>query len=367
MTSATNSLMERCAALYIDWENSGLGKYQSLGWLIDHLAQRRRLAERRLAVRRVYGCREQLSPRHHHAFLTSDIEIVAAPTLTARGKNASDVQMAVDVLDAAFRLPHIDAFALLTGDSDFLPVVRKLRELGKYVFVGAQRNVSGSSLRHACDDFVWLDDLLAESDAAALQVSDAFLAACDLVATVVKTRPHAAWDASQLKNEMRRLDDQFDQRALGYRQFKDFLQAVAERGLVALQPAAGKKGNLGVRFVESTPQPPEAPHAPSPPYSGSGSLPSGQVVDDVARRRAAAYKRLVELLSQVDCSSLPGDVLQQKLAADDPAFDERKLGYHRFRDFLIAAAGSNFVEMRTRADGDVQITLVRGAIDGEPG
>src|SRR5215813_3426535 len=152
---------EERIALFLDYENLALGARDHLGGMaFDLRPVADALAERgRVVVRRAYADwsyfnedRRMLTRQH--------VELIDIPQRmgTAR-KNAADIKMAVDALELAFERDYISTFVLCTGDSDFTPLVHKLRELNKRVIgVGVEKTTS-ALLPPACDEFLYYDRL----------------------------------------------------------------------------------------------------------------------------------------------------------------------------------------------------------------
>src|SRR5438477_5260781 len=94
---------------------------------------------------------------HHASF-----ELIAIPHVRQSGKNSADIRMVVDALDLCYTKSHVDAFVIVSGDSDFSPLVSKLRENNKTVIgVGVKKSTS-DLLVSACDEFIYYDDLVRE-------------------------------------------------------------------------------------------------------------------------------------------------------------------------------------------------------------
>jgi uncharacterized protein (TIGR00288 family) len=124
---------ERLIAVFIDYENLAIGvrKMRNGNFKID-LVLRRLLEKGRIVYKRAYcdwsGYRTAVREFHGHG-----IEMVDIPQTKASGKNSADIRMVVDALDLCYQKPHIDTFALISGDSDFSPLAAKLKENDRQV------------------------------------------------------------------------------------------------------------------------------------------------------------------------------------------------------------------------------------------
>src|SRR5207253_9947186 len=94
-----------------------------------------------------------------HALHEAAIELIEIPRRVQSGKNSADIRLCVDAMDLAYSKEHINTFVILSGDSDFSPLVSKLKELGKHVIgLGMQQSTS-DLLRDNCDEFIYYEDL----------------------------------------------------------------------------------------------------------------------------------------------------------------------------------------------------------------
>lgn len=160
MTNRADGMGERRIALFIDFDNLALGMKQSPGKKFDiQLVLDRLLEKGKILIKKAYAdwsrYRDYRQKLHEAA-----IELIELPKKSMTGKNAGDIRMVVDALDVAFRSPHLDTFALVTGDSDFSPLVSKLRENAKEVIGVGIKAASGVLLIENCDEFIFYEDLV---------------------------------------------------------------------------------------------------------------------------------------------------------------------------------------------------------------
>jgi len=145
------------------------------------------------------------------------------------GKNSADIQIAVDVMEYAGR-DDLQAIALATGDSDFSPLFRRLREMGKQVLGAGPRSALSESVKSSCSRFFYTDTkLVDETQDEAIRAS-VFDDAVDVLETALKTFDGPA-NCSALKNSMLNIDSAFDEKILGFKSFTDFVRAVDGIGL----------------------------------------------------------------------------------------------------------------------------------------
>lgn len=149
-------------AVFADYENVALGvrdaKYPSFD--IDLVLQRL-LDKGNVVVKKAYcdwdRYRAAVRPLHEAAF-----ELIEIPHISYSGKNSADIRLVVDALDLCYTKEHVDVFVIISGDSDFSPLVSKLRENNKQVIGLGVKNSSSDLLIDNCDEFIYYDDLVRE-------------------------------------------------------------------------------------------------------------------------------------------------------------------------------------------------------------
>ena len=153
---------DKSLALYCDFENIALGvrdaKYQKFD--IHHILERL-LVKGSIVVKKAYCDWDRYKnfkgPMHEAAF-----ELIEIPHVRMSGKNSADIRMVVDALDLCYTKSHVDTFVIISGDSDFSPLVHKLRENAKTVIGVGVKNSTSDLLISSCDEFIYYDDLVRE-------------------------------------------------------------------------------------------------------------------------------------------------------------------------------------------------------------
>ena len=154
---------ERKLALFIDFENiaRGVKEAQYKGFEIKLVLER--LVEKgKIMVRRAYADWNRYA-EYKRGFHEAAIELIDVPQSRYSGKNSADIRMVVDAMDLAYAKEHIDTFALVSGDSDFSPLVSKLRENDRYVIGLGVKSSSSELLVSNCDEFIFYEDLIREA------------------------------------------------------------------------------------------------------------------------------------------------------------------------------------------------------------
>ena len=156
-------------ALFCDFENVALGVRDSQFPKFDmQLVLERLLLKGNIVVKKAYcdwdRYKEFKSAMHDTAF-----ELIEIPHTRQSGKNSADIRMVVDALDLCYTKDHIDTFVIISGDSDFSPLVSKLRENAKLVIGVGVRNSTSDLLMNNCDEFLFYDDLVRARDSTMLR------------------------------------------------------------------------------------------------------------------------------------------------------------------------------------------------------
>src|SRR5512145_2381608 len=151
---------EPLIAVFVDYENLAIGvRDAKMGRFRVEIVLKRLLEKGRIVYKRAYcdwgRYREDVAEFHR-----SGVELIDIPQSRASGKNSADIRMVVDALDLCYAKNHIDQFALISGDSDFSPVVHKLKENDKRVIGCGAKSSTSNLLIASCDEFIYYDDLV---------------------------------------------------------------------------------------------------------------------------------------------------------------------------------------------------------------
>jgi uncharacterized protein (TIGR00288 family) len=154
----------RSMALFCDFENVALGVRDAKFSAFDiRKVLERLLLKGNIVVRKAYcdweRYKEFKAPMHEASF-----ELIEIPHVRQSGKNSADIRMVVDALDLCYTKAHVDIFVIISGDSDFSPLVSKLRENNKMVIGVGVKNSTSDLLTANCDEFIYYDDLVRESE-----------------------------------------------------------------------------------------------------------------------------------------------------------------------------------------------------------
>ncbi len=254
---------ELTIAVFVDFENLALGVEQDKKGRFEIELVLKRLLERgRIVFKRAY-CDWTRFKDFMYEFHRQGFEMVDIPSSKVSGKNSADIRMVVDAIDLSYSKSHIDTFVLLTGDSDFSPLVSKLKENDKRVIGCGVRSSTSDLLANNCDEFIFYDDLIrvqkrtqtrqkpkraaADSDTDTdKRKQEAF---DRLVATVtsLETDYDPVW-GSLVKPTLKRVYPGFNESYYGYTTFAELLQDAAKEGVIQLELDEAR-GNYRVRSI----------------------------------------------------------------------------------------------------------------------
>jgi uncharacterized protein (TIGR00288 family) len=235
---------ELLIAVFVDYENLAIGVRDMKTELKLDLILKRLLEKGRIVFKRAYGDWNAYAGavRELHALGISMMEM---PRGRMSGKNSADIAMVVEALDLCYSKEHIDAFALLSGDSDFSPLVSKLKENNKRVIGCGVKNSTSDLLIASCDEFIYYDDLMraakkptpvkAKAAATGAKPNKKAEALERLVETVsALSRDYDPVWGSMVKQTIRRVYPGFNEDYYGYASFNELLEDGADQGLIEL-------------------------------------------------------------------------------------------------------------------------------------
>lgn len=251
---------EPLIAVFVDFENLAIGvRDMKAGKFQIQLVLKRLLEKGRIVFKRAY-----CDWRHYEdavrEFHIQGVELIDIPQSKMSGKNSADIRMVVDALDLCYSKQHIDVFALISGDSDFSPLVSKLKENNKRVIgCGVKRSTSDLLIVN-CDEFMYYDDLIRvaqqsqsrEGKPKGREVKDdKKQEAIDRVLEVVHSveQDYDPLWGSNLKLAIRRVFPGFNEGYYGYRSFSDLLKDIESKGLIELEYDE-TRGNYKVRLMK---------------------------------------------------------------------------------------------------------------------
>ncbi len=253
-------------AIFADFENVVIGARDAKYKKFDiHLVLQRLLDKGDIVVKKAYAdwdrYKSSKKPMHEAAF-----ELIEIPHVSYSGKNSADIRMVVDALDLCYTKAHVDLFVLITGDSDFSPLVSKLRENNKKVVGVGVKNSSSDLLIDNCDEYIFYDDLVRDkrkterkqqqkkkarpsaggkkksangSDSSTTadetgSKEEALDIVLDTTEALFRERDENLW-GSMVKQTIKRKKPHFSETFYGYRKFSDLLEDAERKGLLEIK------------------------------------------------------------------------------------------------------------------------------------
>ncbi|MPZ63360.1 MAG: NYN domain-containing protein [Propionibacteriales bacterium] len=342
-------------ALFLDYENLAIGARENLGGMdfnVRPIADA--LAERgRVVIRRAYADWSNFD-EDRRMLTRSHVELIEMPQrMGFSRKNAADIKMAVDAVELAFVRDYVSTFVVCTGDSDFTPLVYKLRELNKSVIGVGIRGSTSALLPPACDEFLYYDDLegiepgpvprssgrqrqpvatpaprdaptMADDPAADAPESGDLDGLAVLVAQTISgiQRTSGQVTASILKRTLLRKDPTFNEADYGFRAFGELLRHLAQRHVIELADGP-TKGDPEVLLPE---------------------LDGQEEAFDLLRTVVE------DLIDKNGRAALSG--LKDQIRRIRPGFSEKALGYRSFLQFCRAADTTDAIHLEWDNDAD---------------
>lgn len=252
-------------AVFLDLENIALGAKEAKFPRFDiQLVIERLLLRGHIVVKKAYcdfdRYKEFKRDLHQAAF-----ELIEIPHVRQSGKNSADIRMVVDALDLCYTKQHLDTFVILSGDSDFSPLVSKLRENAKTVLGVGVKNSSSDLFINNCDQFIYYDDLVRETakskrtraprkatakppetNGEPAREGPTLEQALDQLTATLEALEEERGDekiwASMIKQALKRRNPGFNERAHGFRSFNELLKAAEQQGILTMEssPKAGQ-------------------------------------------------------------------------------------------------------------------------------
>lgn len=344
---------EERIALFLDFENLALGA-RDRGEKLDMAVIMDALSERGRVISRLAYADWNLFADHRQGLVSQRIEMIEIPQRTGMvRKNAADIKLAVDALELALQREYITTFVIASGDSDFTPLVLKLRELNKRVIgVGVEGSTS-ELLPGACDEFLFYERLLGpgtvkaapkrrrrkrdigddETSPDSSEVSD--VAEISRLVTTTLSGLQRSTDgpilSSMVKRVLLRKDPTFSENDYGFRAWGELMRHLAGLGVIELT-AGSADGDPVVDF----------------PTDGGGE--------------AKAFELLRAVVGSLEKRNGPPPLssLKNELRKRQPGFSEKNYGYGGFLQFVKAATARGIVDMEwSDKDEDYFLSAVR--------
>ena len=316
-------------ALFVDLENCG-GKKSMLMDVIERVKIRGDIL-----IGKVYGYTDSYSDLKE-TLLSNTFTVVPSLRYGRNQKNNSDIQLVIDALDVAYRNELIDSFCIVSGDSDYVPLVGKLKSMGKFVLGISRSEAASNVFMSACSEFQFLESVASGKERSVSEVSDALTLSDvnDLIVTILRESEGGEMLASEVKSVLLRLRPNFSEKSVCFSTFGKMLAKLAEQfGSFEME---SEEYNLILRLNQA--------------YAAVEQLTRDNYVG-VFARILSAYKE--DGFDRVNPS-----ILKSAVQALYPDFTERQIGLRRFSDVLRTLEREGLLRLKTDEGGNMLVHIL---------
>ena len=317
-------------ALFVDLENCG-GKKSMLMDVIERVKIRGDIL-----IGKVYGYTDSYSDLKE-TLLSNTFTVVPSLRYGRNQKNSLDIQMVIDALDVAFRNELIDSFCIVSGDSDYVPLVGKLKSMGKFVLGISRSEAASNVFMNACSEFQFLESVASGKERPAAAVGEALTLqdVNDLIVTILEDNGSGEMLASEVKGVLLRLRPNFSEKSVGFSTFGKLLTRLSQQfGAFTI---VAEQYNLIVQLSTT--------HAQRSEQIGRDNFVK------IFARILAEYKE--DGFDRVNPS-----ILKSAVQAEYPDFTERAVGLRRFSDVLRALERERLLALETDEGGNMLVHIL---------
>jgi uncharacterized LabA/DUF88 family protein len=307
-------------AIFVDLENCG-AKVATLNTIIEKVKIRGDIL-----LGKVYGYTDQYADLKE-VLLSNTFNVVPSLRFGRNQKNNLDIQLVIDALDVAYKNELIDSFCIVSGDSDYTPLVGKLKSMGKFV-LGISRSEAASGIFiNACNEFQFLESVAhtkaptPKKNGMDQSLSDAEVN--KLIQTILEERvDDGEILASELKNVLLRLRPEFNEKALGYSSFSKMLAGLEQRFSTFSVTSDSYNVIIRLRHQEE---------------GASGQITKDNYVD--------AFAAQLDAYKESGFERVNPSILKAAIQNEYPNYPERAVGFKRFSDLLRSLEKAGLLEI----------------------
>lgn len=317
-------------ALFVDLENCG-GKKSMLMDVIERVKIRGDIL-----IGKVYGYTDSYSDLKE-TLLSNTFSVVPSLRYGRNQKNSMDIQLVIDALDVAFRNELIDSFCIVSGDSDYVPLVGKLKSMGKFVLGISRSEAASGVFMSACSEFQFLESVASGKERSASAVSEALTLSDvnELIITILRESDSGEMLASEVKSVLLRLRPNFSERSVGYSTFGKLLSRLAQQ--FGSFSVIAEQYNLTVSLNQA--------------HAGGGE----QITRD---NYVSIFARILSEYKEDGFDRVNPSILKSAVQADYPDFTERQIGLRRFSDVLRALERERLLALETDEGGNMLVHIL---------
>jgi uncharacterized LabA/DUF88 family protein len=365
-------------AVFIDFDNIEIGVKNSLNSSFDAGLVLEALKERGEVVSKLAYSDWQRAGHHSRALTQHAIRMVQRNMTPGGDKNGADINLALDALEMALTHPHINAFVIVGGDSDFISLVEKLKQYDKKVFVVGGRQFTSGIMQRNCHEFIAYENLVSVGGGSrraggrdgkperpgSVGLDQAF----PLVRRAMKVLSERDVEPQLglFKSTMLQLDSTFSERTYGAGSFRDFAQKLEKAGVLTVEHTASGwvvgPANGGAAGDGGGDEAPLAPPAEEPaprrvPRAAAPETPPAEPAKEPLGSAADGVRELASILGSAEIRRWPLYLrnVKQVIRQTRPGFDERAYGFASLADLLRAAHRENVVRVERDRQGVIRV------------
>ncbi len=318
-------------ALFVDLENCG-GKKSMLIDVIERVKIRGDIL-----IGKVYGYTDSYSDLKE-TLLSNTFTVVPSLRYGRNQKNSLDIQLVIDALDVAYRNELIDSFCIVSGDSDYVPLVGKLKSMGKFVLGISRSEAASNVFMNACSEFQFLESVASGKDRVQSAVIEGLTLSDvnDLVVAILRETEDGESLASELKSVLLRLRPNFSEKSFGYSTFGKMLAQLSEQfEEISL---TSEEYNLIVSLNQAP-----------------GYIASEQLTRD---NYLSVFAGILREYKEDGFDRVNPSILKSAVLADFPDFSERQVGFRRFSDVLRALEREKLLTLEMDESGNMLVNIL---------
>ena len=316
-------------ALFVDLENCGGKK----GMLMDVIERVKIRGD--ILIGKVYGYTDSYSDLKE-ILLSNTFTVVPSLRFGRNQKNSLDIQLVIDALDVAYRNELIDSFCIVSGDSDYVPLVGKLKSMGKFVLGISRSEAASNVFMNACSEFQFLESVASGKERSAAPVGEALTLADvnDMITAILGEADSGELLASEVKSALLRLRPDFSEKSVGYSTFGKLLSRLAQQfGAFTL---VSDHFNLILQLNQA--------HA---------------AAEQLTRENyVSVFSRILSEYKDDGFDRVHPSILKSAVQAEYPDFTERQIGHRRFSDVLRALERERLLKLESDEGGNMLVHIL---------
>ncbi len=298
-------------AVFVDLENAG-AKESIINNIIEKVKIRGDIL-----LGKVYGYTDRYSDLRE-CLLSNTFSVVPSLRYGKNQKNSLDIQLVIDAMEVAYTNPLIDSFCIVSGDSDYMPLVGKLKSMGKHVLGISRSEVASGIFIKACNEFIFLESVTAAGKPTKTEKRQepergeeaSIQEITKLLETILDDQDEDQMYASELKDTLMRLRPDFNERTYGCSTFGKFIQlAIAHSDILR---AHTEESSLIVSLCGAD--------EPAQQLNRNNWIP--------------AFRECLQRFKDEGFERINPSILKTAIQADYPDFEERQIGFKRFSDIM---------------------------------